>query len=417
MSQHVQNLLTSKKVLLLQGPMGDFFQKLANWLESQDIECIKINFNAGDRYFYKKSLKTFDYKGCLAEFPDWLECFLVKHGIDAIVCFGDCRAYHRQAKELAREYGINFFAFEEGYIRPNYITFEQEGVNFFSQFVSHLSHQNINKKVHRKEIYDVQNNQTKLMKSIVLYYLVWVLFSFQFPNYQHHRGIRPFKELGCWALSTLRRYKNKFIETKCFNRFIAGYSKQYFVFALQVHNDFQIRVHSDLQAMEKYIALVLEDFSQNADKSTHLVLKHHPMDRGYRNYRNLITKLAKQLNIENRVHYYCDIHLPTLLKHSLGLVTVNSTTGIQALFHKIPVKVLGRAIYNLPRLTSQYELGRFWLNPGSVDYEYFSFYREELIAYSQLNGGFYGISPWMDEYQKVDSVVESLDESVELLKS
>lgn len=410
MSQHVKHLLTSKRVLLLQGPMGDYFSKLAVWLKKNGIECFKLNFNAGDHYFYKKVDNVFDYKGKLADFSEWLDVFLIEKQIDAIVCFGDCRAYHRQAKELAVVNNINFFAFEEGYIRPNYITFEQEGVNFFSHFLQHLKNRKDLDVIDLKAIYDVQNSPAKLKKSVAMYYLMWVLFAWKYPYYQHHRGIKPLKELGCWILSELRHLKNKFIEVKHFENFLSGNSKNYFVFALQVHNDFQIRVHSDLQAMEKYIELVLESFSEYANISTHLVIKHHPMDRGYRNYKKLIYKKAKELKIESRVHYYCDIHLPTLLKHSLGLVTVNSTTGIQALFHKIPVKVLGRAIYNLPRLTNQYELKKFWIQPGEVDYEYFKFFRRELIQYSQLNGSFYGLSPWMKEFRNSFHFDNNVDE-------
>jgi len=90
--------------------------------------------------------------------------------------------------------------------------------------------------------------------------------------------------------------------------------------------------------------------------------------------------------------------LPTLLKNSLGFVAVNSTTGIQALYHHIPVKVLGYALYNLPKLTNQRPLAKFWRNPGKVDQVYFNYFREELINYSQLNGAFYGDSPWMGDY-------------------
>ena len=51
-----------------------------------------------------------------------------------MVCFGDCRFYHRIAKRVSEELNIDFFVFEEGYVRPNYVTFEQNGVNDFSDF-------------------------------------------------------------------------------------------------------------------------------------------------------------------------------------------------------------------------------------------------------------------------------------------
>ena len=52
MSIHIDQLLLSKKVLLLQGPMGRFFKKLSIWLSNQNIETYKINFNGGDRFFF-----------------------------------------------------------------------------------------------------------------------------------------------------------------------------------------------------------------------------------------------------------------------------------------------------------------------------------------------------------------------------
>lgn len=402
MSKHIDKLLLSKKVLLLQGPMGDFFYRLAKWLNSKNIECYKVNFNGGDRFFYKSDVNVFDYQECLNDFTRWIEVFLIEQDIDSIVCFGDCRKYHKLAKLVAKKNNINFFAFEEGYIRPNYITFEQDGVNFFSNFLTHLDKTKAVEK-HKdsiSEIRDVKNSFSKMVKSVITYYIFGVLFRFQYPHYEHHRGIRPIKELGFGILSYFRRVINKLFEKNKFDYLLQQYSKKYFTFALQVHNDSQIKTHSDLKCVEKYIILVLENFSYHADPSVHLVLKHHPMDRGYRNYSKLINQYAKQFQIEGRVHYFCDIHLPTLLKHSLGLVTVNSTTGIQALFHHIPVKVLGHALYNLPKLTNQYALSKFWKNPGKVDSNYFSYFRKELISYSQLNGSFYGISPWKEDYIK-----------------
>ena len=53
------------------------------------------------------------------------------------------------------------------------------------------------------------------------------------------------------------------------------------------------------------------------------------------------------------------------------------------------------AIYNLPKLTNQRTLSNFWNHPGKVDLDYARYFRQELIDYSQLNGSFYGNSPWM----------------------
>lgn len=399
MSIHLQELLSAKKVLLLQGPMGNFFAEFASWLSQYSIECIKLNFNGGDRYFSKNIENCIDYTGSLDEFSDWLGQFIVEQNIDAIVCFGDCRLYHQIAKQESLKIGVRFFAFEEGYIRPSYITFEKNGVNFYSDFIKYFSK---NKNYIYHDVYQpvqfVKNHFFLMVSSAILYYWFWVIAQSQYPNYRHHRDIAPRKELYFWCISGLKRIKNYFLEKKKFRQFLHLYSKQYFIFALQVHNDSQIQTHSDLKSVESYIQLVIESFGQYANKNHHLVLKHHPMDRGYRDYTKLIQQCAIKNNVQGRVHYFCDIHFPSLLKHGLGMVTVNSTTGLQALFHNVPVKALGHAIYNLPRLTNQNSLNEFWTDPGEVDEAYFKYYRKALIQFSQLNGAFYGKMPWMDKF-------------------
>lgn len=390
-------LLSSRRILLLQGPMGSFFRHFANWLKGYQIDVLKINFNGGDRFFYPNQSGVFDYTGHIDEFSAWLKDFLKQHKIEAIVCFGDCRKYHRIAKEITENTSINFFAFEEGYIRPDYITFEKGGVNFFSSFTQQQYAQ-----TGKQSCVSVHNQHRKMVCSAILYYLFGVLSRRHYSNYRHHRGLKVRQELRCGMLSMWRRKKNAVIEPGRFKQFIQRYDKQYYVFALQVHNDSQIRVHSELGCMEKYIEGVIKNFSQYASPQQHLVFKHHPMDRGYRHYGKLLQELAERFAVTGRIHYFCDIHLPTLLKHSLGMVTVNSTTVIQALYHKIPVKVLGHALYNLPRLTNQRCLDQFWNNPGVVDHAYFLQFRHNLIAHSQLNGSFYGLSPWMQqEYSKI----------------
>lgn len=398
MSVHVNSLLLSERVLLLQGPIGGFFFQFSEWLKLNGIQCFKVNFNGGDQFDSRKFEHSFDYTGSYAKFSSWIENLLITQEIDAVVCFGDCRKYHQTAKKVASKNRIKFFAFEEGYIRPNYITFEQDGVNFFSNFLTHFQSKQDRREKKIKEVQEANNPFGLVVSQVILYYLFMWVMTFKYRHYKHHRQMGVWTELYYWVWAGIQRFKNSLFEERSFERFIEEYQGRYFVFALQVHNDFQIRTHSEMKCMAKYIELVIEDFAINAEKRHHLVLKHHPMDRGYRNYAKLINRLCKKHGIEGRVHYYCDIHLPTLIKHSVGFVTVNSTTGIQALYHRIPVKVLGYALYNLPKLTNQRPLSKFWRNTGKVDSVYFQNFRQKLIEYSQLNGSFYGESPWMDVY-------------------
>jgi hypothetical protein len=68
---------------------------------------------------------------------------------------------------------------------------------------------------------------------------------------------------------------------------------------------------------------------------------------------------------------------------------MNSTVGPSALFHHTPVKVLGRATYDIPGMTSQKSLAEFFADPGEVNAELFDAYTRWLRVVNQVNGSFY----------------------------
>lgn len=217
----------------------------------------------------------------------------------------------------------------------------------------------------------------------------------RYPHYQHHRLLSPAQEVMAWFLALIRRVGYYIPDHMKQQRIRQHWQGRYYIVALQVHNDSQVRVHSDYGDVSEFIRETMTSFAAHAKTDQYLVVKHHPMDRGYRNYGPLIQSIGAQLGVADRVLYVCDVHLPSLIRGSLGLIAINSTTGLQALFHGKPVKVMGRAIYDLPRLTSQCALDQFWCQPESVDREYYLRFRELLLTQSQLNGSFYGDSPWM----------------------
>ncbi|NNP69402.1 capsular biosynthesis protein [Acinetobacter sp. Ac_5812] len=394
MSIYLDELLAAKKVLLLQGPIGSFFTDLSDWLATKQIECFKINFNAGDWRYYNRRPNIWHYQKKAEYFETWLSEKVEKNQIDALVCFGDCRFYHQKACRIAQRLNIKFYVFEEGYIRPDYLTFEAGGVNNFSNFQQRFLEQKDkgSLELHCKAS---ENHYHRMIWNGFQYYLCWALLFWLYPFYQHHRGYNPIQEFGYWTVSMLRRFRNSLTEPRRFESFIQQHDLNYFIFTLQVHNDSQVRIHSHYKDVRDCIDEVITSFAQHAEQEKHLVLKHHPMDRGYRHYGQLIKEISKKLGVEDRVHYFCDIHLPTLLKHGLGLVTINSTTGIQALYHHLPVKTLGHSLYDLPGLTAQMDLDQFWQNPQAPNGAVFRVFREKLIEITQLNGAYYGKNFWM----------------------
>jgi len=178
-------------------------------------------------------------------------------------------------------------------------------------------------------------------------------------------------------------------------------TKKFYFVPLQTHNDSQILIHSTYRSIEKFIIEVLESFAAYAPEGTWLVFKHHPVDRGRKNYRNFIIQQAELLGIDNRIFVIHDVHLPTCLKNAIGTVTVNSTVGISSLFHNTPTITLGNAIYDIEGLTCKgMKLDDFWKSQKLPDTVLFEKYRRYLIKTTQLNGSFYGKMPVLKDQQE-----------------
>lgn len=394
MAASMKHLLTHRHVLLLQGKMGSFFSRFARFLMSQGIRVSKINFNAGDAFFYRQK-PAYDYTGTLAAFSSWLEQFITQQKIDAVVCFGDCRPHHLQASQLCERMGVSFFVFEEGYLRPDYITLQEHGINGYSR----LNVANIEalQKANDVPLY-THNRFYRLCLAAIVYYIITRAYEHRYPHYHHYRGMTAWQEAVAWLKAPWRKLSSYYYDKKLQAQLVNQYDGQYYLVSLQVHNDSQITHHSPYTDIVEFIEEVIKSFAKHAKTTQRLVFKHHPLDRGHRDYRSLIAGLAARYQIQSRVFYGCDMHLPTLIKHSAGMVTINSTTGLQSIYHKKPTKVMGRAIYNTPRLADEQDLDDFWQAPQRPDHEFYLRFREFLIEQTQLNGAFYGRSPWMLKY-------------------
>lgn len=377
-----------RNVLLLQGPIGSFFSNFAKELEQRGFNVFKINLNGGDRFYYRNG-NAIDYTGDLKEWGDYLERLITNREVGRIYLFGDCRAYHRVAKKVAKRKQVEVFVFEEGYIRPNYITLEKDGVNGNSPMKS----QKLNLNGLRGEP-AAENTVKKAVfyktaLQSMMYYWAAAASKSRFPHYEHHRAFSWFPEGSRWIRSGFRKMFYRHKERKVLEDVLAQYEDNYFVCPLQVHCDMQVVVHSKFNSIEHFIGEVLNSFAKHAPANKALVLKHHPLDRGYTDYTNLISNLAGELGLSSRVFYVHDLDLPTLLKHAEGTVLINSTVGMSSLFHGTPVKTLGTAVYDIPGLTSSGSLKQFWSSREPVNAELFSVFRNYLIEHNQLNGNFY----------------------------
>lgn len=380
-----------RRVLLLQGPVGPFFARLSRDLRDIGADVHRIVFNGGDWVFARTGASTLTpYRGTPEEWRGFLAAYLARHGIDLILLFGDCRRYHQVARMLAEEMHIEFGVFEEGYLRPDHVTLERHGVNGHSRMPrSPFFYRNLPP----LELDDQRQVGDTFWYGAwwaALYYLAASLLRSRFPHYRHHRPL-TLAEVFPWMRSAFRKQWYRFRERRMESMLAGRNAGKFYLVPLQVHTDAQIQIHSGFDHVESFIRFVTRSFVRNAPADTHLVFKHHPMDRGYTDYSALIRELQSQHGLQKRLHYIHDQHLPTLLKATTGVVVINSTVGLSALHHGAPVKSLGDAIYNFPGLTYQKSLDRFWRDAPnlSVDQDLYKRFRAYLLSETQLNGNFY----------------------------
>ncbi|QIM61879.1 capsule biosynthesis protein [Pasteurellaceae bacterium Orientalotternb1] len=391
---NLQELQLSKRVLLLQGPIGSFFYDLHLWLSKKGCITFKLNFNGGDRYFYPSiTHNTYDYTGTLQDFSDFLAEFIMQNQIDAIVCFGDTRPYHRIAREYSRLYPeVTFWAFEEGYFRPDYITLEKNGVNDFSTLPRNAEYF-ISQSIalpEPKPPKKVALGFIPMAKAAIYYYAATYFSLKEYSNYHHHRLVSPMYYIKLWVKSGIKRayfyVKDRLFSTKIKK----GKLGDFFIVPLQVYDDSQVKYHCDYNNVEAFLVDVLQSFIHFAPQNTNLLIKHHPMDRGFVNYSKVVEQYKRNSpEFKQRIFYVHDVPMPVILRKAKGMVTLNSTSGISALLHKIPVITLGRANYNFTHLTYQGKLDEFWNNELLPDEDVFNAYRKFHLYKTHINGSYY----------------------------
>ena len=376
-----------KRILLLQGPVGPFFKRLSKKLLQIGATIHKINFNAGDWIFFPDA--DLNYRQSLEEWPDEFRRIVIELKIDFIFLFGDCRPVHRRVIPIAEELGVRIGVFEEGYVRPHYVTFEEFGVNANSRadFLKGIHSGNdlyIPTPVNFKSTFYLMAIQAFIYFSALN--IGWPIFH----RYKHHRR-SDFFEVYCWIRSIYRKLYYKFKERKIEKRSVIENDGNYFLVPLQNYSDSQISVHSDWKNIGEFIKYVINSFAQHAPPETSIIFKHHPMDRGHRDYSKLILRLAKRENISDRVIYIHDLSLPNLLNHTRGVVLINSSIGISALMRNIPMKVMGRAFYDKDGLCFSQPLDHFWQSSDvfKPDKKFVHSFINNLIYETQINGSFY----------------------------
>ena len=379
------NAVTPERAfLLLQGPPGPFFRLLASEIEARGMRVHRINLSGGDRLDWPSG--AVDFLGTFSEWPVFLDLFLRQHSITDLLLYGDCRPYHLSAHGIAALRGVRTHVLEEGYLRPDWMTLELEGVNARSSlsrdkgwFVAEA-----NQLPPEPELPAITASFRRRFRDSYWYYHNVVVGRLRYRHYRSHRAGSLFMEGAgwLWKLSNAPRRRRTAAATLA-----AIADKPTFVMPLQLSGDYQIRTHSSFPDMQSAAAYTISSFAAHAPAEAHLLLKAHPLDCSFYNWPRFVAQQALRHGINGRLHFADGGDMDEMVEAARGLVCVNSTSATLALAIGTPVCTLGDAIYDINGLTHQRHLDSFWSDPSAPEPGLYSAFRRVLVDRCMVRGG------------------------------
>lgn len=409
-----------RRFLFLQGPHGPFFHRLGQMLRSAQAQVWRVGFNRGDRAFWPDGASYIAYKGRPEDWGTALAGLLGEHGITDIVLYGDTRPVHATAVDLAQARGLRVHVFEEGYLRPHWVTYERGGANGHSRLMQ-VSLAQMQDALARTDmdLPDAPAHWGDMRQHMfwgALYHWFVLAGFWDYRNFRPHRTLSVGQEflLYCKRLLLLPFHRaERLLATWRIRR--GGFP--YHLVMLQLEHDSSFQMHSPFSTMTEFLALVLDGFARGAAAHHHIVFKAHPLEDGRVPVKRALRRLAKALGVWDRVHFVRGGKLAQLLNHARSAVTVNSTAAQQALWRGLPLKAFGAAVYAKPEFVSAQPLAEFFARPSRPDSRAYRDYRRYLLETSQVPGGFYSARGRRELLRQVVDMILHAEDPYDALKS
>ncbi|MFB9148181.1 capsule biosynthesis protein [Roseovarius ramblicola] len=381
-----------RSFLLLQGPHGPFFYRLGQMLRRSGAEVRRVGFNAGDRAFWPDAATYIAFRDAPDRWPETVHALIAAHGVTDLVLYGDTRPVHAEAVAIARATAITVHVFEEGYMRPYWITYERGGTNGHSRLMelgiaemrAALAASDMDTALPPASWGDMRQH----IFYGALYHGCVLAMNRGYRRFRPHRAIGVGREFALYlqrllfmpALALERRLATWRIRTGGF---------PYHVALLQLEHDASFQAHSPFASMTGFLEVVIKGFAEGAPPHHHLVVKAHPLEDGRAPIRVALRRLVAEHGLTGRVHFLRGGKLAPLLDEARSAVTVNSTAGQQVLWRGIPLRTFGAAVYAKPEFVSDLPLPAFFARSERPDRRAYADYRRYLLETSQLPGGFY----------------------------
>jgi capsular polysaccharide export protein len=363
-------------------------------LRETGAETWRVGFNAGDRAFWRKRASYLPYRGRIEDWPEAFAAILSEKRITDIVLYGDTRPVHAEAVAQAKARGLGVHVFEEGYLRPYWITYERGGSNGHSRLLD-LSLPEMRAALARIETEHAEaparwGDLRQHMFYGALYHFFVLCLNRGYRNFRTHREIGVGREFGLY-LRRLVTLPFRAAERWAASARIAWSGWPYHLVLLQLAHDASFRDHGPFARIEDFFSEVIAAFAKGAPRHHRLVFKAHPLEDGRAPIRAEIRKLARLHGVEKRVSYLPGGKLARLLSEARSAVTVNSTAGQQALLRGLPLMAFGQAVYSKPEFVSDQPLPEFFAEPRRPDLKAYRDFRRYLLETSQIPGGFYSL--------------------------
>ena len=382
----------NRRFLFLQGPHGPFFHRLGKMLRAAGAQVWRVGFNRGDRAFWPSGDSFIPYRGTIADWPTALTAMIADKSITDIVLYGDTRPLHATAVLAARDAGLTVHVFEEGYLRPYWITYERGGANGHSRLMQ-LAVPQMQKALEQldMELPDAPARWGDMRQHMfwgALYHWFVLMGFWDFRNFRPHRALTVRQEFGLYLKRLVLLPFHRWGRIAATFRIKHG-GFPYHLVLLQLEHDASFQMHSPFKTMTEFLDVVMDGFAKGAAPHHHIVFKAHPLEDGRVPVAREIRRLAAQHGVTARVHFVRGGKLAALLNHARSAITVNSTAGQQVLWRGLPLKTFGAAVYAKPEFVSTQSLPDFFNQPTRPDSRAYRDYRHYLLETSQVPGGFY----------------------------
>jgi capsular polysaccharide export protein len=381
------DVVAQRHVLFVTAPFGPFSRRVSDHLRASGARATRVLLNGGDVCEWGLR-EAAVYRGREEDWPAWIDRHIAMEGVTDIAVHGGRDPYAMEAIKSARRRGLKVHVFEEGYFRPHWITLERDGVNAASSLPRDpMAYRREAALTAEPPCVPVGKITPAAVWWISSYYWVQLLTTPFFPAYRAPFRYAP--PLQAWG-HTLRYFRQGLVKGAvegALKRFLA-LPHPTFLALMQRPGDTQLTCSSRFGKMADFIEHLSADFAANAPADAHLVFKCHPLDQGLEPHAQAVRDAARRHGLTGRLHFLDGGRLPAMIRAATGVISVNSTGGLSALELGKPTMVLGNAIYDLPGLTHQGGLAKFWSAPEAPDMALFSDYRAVVIARTQINGAF-----------------------------